>query len=347
MILAAILLAAFQITPELRHHVDAGLKAKRAGNLDAAIREFQRAVELAPTLPAAHMNLGAVYFDKKDYARALPALGKALELNPDLPGAHAMIGTALLAQGYPAQAIPHLEKAQTPELLGIALLEAGRPREAIDKLEAALQNRLNDPDLLYYLSHAHGQLSKQVFDNLAGGYPDSPRTQQIRGEAYTAAGNREAAEKSFRAALDQRPDLRGIHFALGELALAAGDYETAEREFRSEAALVPGSAAAAYKLGFVLANRGDTKAALAEFQRADTLQPGMPETLLELGKMTAAAGEYSAAVTLFQRVLELERRSDLAAAAHFQLAEAFRKMGRAEDAARERKLFQELRKPTP
>src|SRR5579862_5608910 len=108
MIAALVLLLALQATPELKQHVDAGLKAKSAGDLDAAIREFQRVVELAPNLAAAHVNLGAVYYEKKDYTHAIPPLRKALELNPDLPGAQGMLGVALLAQGYAAESIPHL-----------------------------------------------------------------------------------------------------------------------------------------------------------------------------------------------------------------------------------------------
>ena len=72
------LLLALQATPELKQHVDAGLKAKSAGDLDAAIREFERVVELAPNLAAAHVNLGAVYYEKKDYTHAIPSLRKAL-----------------------------------------------------------------------------------------------------------------------------------------------------------------------------------------------------------------------------------------------------------------------------
>ena len=88
------MLIAFQVTPELRQHVDAGLKAKAAGDLDTAVREFMRVAELAPDLAAAHVNLGAVYLEKKDSAKAIPPLRKALQLNPDLPGAHGMLGFA-------------------------------------------------------------------------------------------------------------------------------------------------------------------------------------------------------------------------------------------------------------
>jgi tetratricopeptide (TPR) repeat protein len=343
MIAALSLLLAFQITPELGQHINAGMKAKAAGDLDTAIREFKRVTELAPDLPAAHVNLGAVYLGKKDYGSAVPALRRALELNPDLPGAHGMLGTALLAQGFGCESIPHLEKGQADDLLGVALLECHRPREALDRLEASLEKRPNDPDLLYYLSQAHGRLARQAFETLRATNPDFPRTHQMLGEALASSGNRTEAEKHFRSALSARPDLRGIHYALGELLLQAGDYEKAEAEFRAEAQLSPGSAAAAYKLGTILANRGQNAEAIAELKRADTLRPGMPETLLELGKVLNASGDAQSAESYLKKVLALEQATALAEAAHFQLAQVYRKLGRTADAEREMRAFQELR----
>ena len=343
MTVALCLLLALQVTPELRQHVEAGLKAKNAGDLDTAIREFKRVTELAPDLPAAHVNLGAVYLDKKDYANAIPPLRKALELNNDLPGAHSMLGVALLSQGYAAEAIPHLEAAQSDDLLGVALLETGRVREAIDRIEAALAKRPDDPDLLYYLAQAHGRLSKQAFDRLRETSPDSPRTLQMLGDAFAASGNRDAAEKNFRAALAARSDLRGVHYALAELFLETSDFAKAEAEFRAETKLAPGSAAAAFKLGSVLLSRGQIPAAITELKRANALQPDMPETLLELGKALNASGDAAAAEPFLLQVLKLEQTGKLAEAAHFQLAQSYRKLGRADDAAREMKLFQQLR----
>src|SRR5579872_2722131 len=121
MIVAVLLWFALQGTPELKLHVEAGLKAKNAGDLDTAIVEFKRVAELAPEMAAAHVNLGAVYLAKKDYRDAIPPLRRALELNPDLPGAHGMLGTALLALGYAAESIPHLEQSGSDDLLGVAL----------------------------------------------------------------------------------------------------------------------------------------------------------------------------------------------------------------------------------
>jgi len=343
-VLPILLLLAFQVGPELKQHVEAGLAAKNAGNLDAAIREFRHVAEMAPDLPAAHVNLGAVYLEKKDYAAAIAPLRRALELNPDLAGAHGMLGSALLALGYAAESISHLEKAGADDLLGVAYLETGRWREAMEKLEAALEKRPGDPDLLYYLALAHGRLSKQVADRLVAGSPESARGKQLLGQAHQAAGNRELAERDYRAALEQRPDLRGVHLALGELYFGSGDYAAAEREFRAEVRLAPGSAAAACKLGAVLLNLGRTADALAELKRANALEPDMPETQLELAKASSASGDLETAERLLRRVLEQEQGSDLAESAHYQLAQIYRKSGRQQDANRELELFQATRK---
>jgi len=340
---------ALQVTPDkqqstLRLHVEAGLAAKHAGDLETAIREFRLVAELAPTLPASHLNLAAVFCEKGDYGAAIPSLKKALDLDPNLTGAHEMLGVALIATGYAAEAVPHLEAAHADGLLGLGLLDSGRPREAVDKLEVALENHPGDPDLLYYLGQAHARLSRQAFHVLATDYPDSARSRQLLGDAAMATGNRSAAEKHFRAALDLRPTLRDVHYSLGELYLASGDYERAEREFRLEAGLNPRSAAVAYKLGSVLLNRGDVSHALLELQKANLLQPGMPETLLELAKADTASGNLKAAEEFLQEMLKQEQDSSLAEAAHFQLAQIYRKLGRVTDEKSEMSLFYEIRR---
>src|SRR5205823_42836 len=110
-----------------------------------------------------------------------------------------------------------------------------------------------------------------------------------------------------------------------------------------EAQLVPGSAAAAYKLGLVLLNRGRLAEAIAELKRANDLQPGMPETLLELGKAMNASGDPKGATIYLEQALLAEQGTKLAETAHFQLAQAYRKLGREADAESEMKRFQEMR----
>lgn len=331
------------VSPQVLQHVQAGLKAKKDGNLDAAIQEFQQVVALAPKLAAAHMNLGAAYYEKRDYANAEVSLSKALELKPDLIGAHGMVGVALLAQGYAEKAIPHLERAEMINVLGVALLEVGRISEAVEKLEAALQKQPGDPDLLYYLGQAFGRLSGQTIDQLLAQHPDSPRARQVRAENHAAMGRREAAEKEFRTILEVKPDIRGIHLALGELYLSAADFDKAESEFRAELKLSPGNASAQYRMGAVLLKKGQIREARTHLDRANQLKPEMPETLYELGKAAALDGDIASAERALLRVSELEGSGALAESAHLQLAQLYRKQGKVVEADQHVRKLRDLR----
>ena len=345
MTLLLVALLAPQFSPEVTAHINAGVAARKAGQLDVAIREFAQVVQLIPQVAAAHVNLGAAYFDKRDYTHAIPALRRALELDSNLPGARAMLGTALLVQGYVREALPHLEATGDDGLLGVTLLELGKPREALDRFETALQKTPDQPDLLYYVARTHAELARLTGERLQKLHPGSPRAQQLQAEAAAVTGDRERARRLYEAALGQRPDLTGVHLALGELFLSAGDYSQAEPHFRAEAELRPGSPEAAYKLGLVLLNLGRKDEALTELTRANQLAPDMPEILLELARALLAAGRLEEAEGRLQRLLQLEPASDLARAAHFQLAQICRRTGRDAQAKQHLESFRKLQRP--
>ena len=230
------------VSPEVVEHARAGLAAQQQGRLADAIAEFRKASELAPQLPAAFANLGAAYLQNRQYTEAVPALKRALELNPDLVGAHQMLGYALLAQGYAAEAIPHLQRSQTLDALGIAQLKAGNLSEAVTSLQAALKARPGDPDLLYSLGRASGLLSKNAFDGLESGAPNSARAHQALGENLAALKRTSEAESEFKQALAVRADAPGIHLELGQLYTSTSDWPKAEEQFRAECKLQPGDA---------------------------------------------------------------------------------------------------------
>jgi tetratricopeptide (TPR) repeat protein len=344
--LALLLWLAFQsLSPEALEHVRAGMQAKEQGHLDVAIAEFQKVTELEPNLAPAFVNLGAAYLDNHDQSAAIPPLRKALELNPDLAGAHQMLGVALLSQGYAAEAVPHLEKARAQDALGIALLETGRFAEAITSLKAALEQRPNDPDLLYYLGRASGLLSKQVFDTLLADHPDSARAHQAIAENYVALRKVPEAEEQFRQAIKLRPDLPGAHLALGRVYALAAQWPKAEEQFLAETKLRPGDAEATYRLGDALLQQGKINESLPALERADQLRPNMPETLYVLGKAASLSGDTKLAEQSWENVIKLEKEGSLAAQAHFGLSALYRKQGNAAAAEREMEEYRKLQKP--
>src|SRR6266404_3396200 len=289
-------------------HLRAGLEARKQHQVDVEIVEFR----------------------------------KATELDPGLAVAHQFLGYALLAQGYAAEAIPHLEKVGAQDALGIAQIETGRLSEAVANFNAALAQRPDDTDLLYYLGHASGLLSKSAIDTLIAAHPDSARAHQALAENYFVLRQMPQAEREYREALRLRPDLPGLHLELGKVYANSAQWPKAEAEFRAETKLRPGNAEAAYRLGAALLQQGKATEALEELKRANDRKPDMPETLYSLGKAASLSGDAQTAEKAWTRVIELEKETSLAAQAHFGLAGLYRKQGKVQQTRHEMQEFQRL-----
>jgi tetratricopeptide (TPR) repeat protein len=323
-------------------HIQAGLEARKQHRVDAEITEFRQATEIDPNLADAYVNLGAAYMEKHEYGTAIAPLRKALELSPDLVVAHQFLGYALLAQGYAAAAIPHLERSGAQDALAIAQIETGQFPEAVGNFTAVLAKRPSDPDLLYYLGHASGLLSKSAIDNLIATYPESARAHQALAENYFALRQMPQAEREYLEALRLRRDLPNVHLELGQVYVNSAQWPKAETEFRAETQLQPGNAEAAYRLGSALLQQGKSREAITELQRSNELKPEMPETLYFLGKAASLAGENAMAEQSWLKVVELEKNGSLAAQSHFALAGLYRKQGKTELAQHEMQKFQKL-----
>jgi tetratricopeptide (TPR) repeat protein len=332
-------------SPALQH-LHAGVEADKSGQLDSAVAEFQKAIDLDPKLGAAFVDLGEVFIEKREYAAAIPPLKHALELNPNIEGAHQLLGYALLAQGYPAEAIPHLEKAHDEDTLGIALLDAGRLPEALTVLQKAVARNPDDPDLLYYFGRASGLLSKQAFDTLEAHFPDSARAHQMMAQNYAVLRELPSAEREFNEALRLRPQTAGLHLELGYLYARAQQWDKAEEQFRLETELQPGNAEAAYRLGEAEMQLGKFHEAHASLAQSDKIKQDMPETLYLLGKAASLDGDDALAIKSWLGLLKIENNTELAGQTHFALAGIYRKQGKAADADHEMELFRQIQTNT-
>jgi tetratricopeptide (TPR) repeat protein len=98
------------------------------GDLDAAIREYTRVVQLKPDFPQAYNNLGVAFKKKGEFDKAAQAFNQALERKPDF-------APALSNRGW-------------------VFAEQNRWREARHDFERALQVNPKDDGALYGLSQS-------------------------------------------------------------------------------------------------------------------------------------------------------------------------------------------------
>jgi tetratricopeptide (TPR) repeat protein len=126
----------------------------RSGNIDAAIIEFETAIELDPMLAEARNNLAALLFEAGRQAEGLRRLGEAAELLPNAINIQYNYAAALSMSDQLDRAAEVLRTAierrpdYTPSLYLLGSIEAmrGRYEEALGLFAAVLQRQPNHLD---------------------------------------------------------------------------------------------------------------------------------------------------------------------------------------------------------
>jgi len=87
---------------ELRNaefYFNRGVTSYKKGQLDQAISDYTKALEINPKYAEAYYNRGNVYSDKGQYDQAISDFTKALEINPKYAEAHYNRGIAYVKKG--------------------------------------------------------------------------------------------------------------------------------------------------------------------------------------------------------------------------------------------------------
>jgi tetratricopeptide (TPR) repeat protein len=183
------------------------------------------------------------------------AFSLLLAQSPD--DARSLLGSAIAAEkaGNAPAAVRQFEKllhANPPaEIAGQARLELLRIHQRReDWWAAAVQLRElrklapNDSEYAYELGAVYQNLSKWAFERMQALEPRGARTQQMLGEQYGIAGEREKAIRAFRQAIAADPKLAGSHLALAVIYGQLGKRTEALAEIDQELAIAPQSATA-------------------------------------------------------------------------------------------------------
>jgi tetratricopeptide (TPR) repeat protein len=122
---------------------------RRMGHVDEALPLLQKALVLAPERPELHNDMGVLFQDREDYAKAITFHKRALRFKPDFTPALINIGVAQKRLGRIEEAIQAYQAAlaidaNLPEAhnnLGNLYRIQGRHAEALQHIQRALQLR--------------------------------------------------------------------------------------------------------------------------------------------------------------------------------------------------------------
>lgn len=284
-----------------------------------ALSILQRALELLPTDPAAHNNLGNALRKLGKLEEAVRCHLRALELKPDYPEAHNNLGNALKELGQLDEAVRCYRRAlelkpdyaEVHSNLGNALSGLGQPNEALGCYRRAL-------DLKPDFAEAHSNFGNALLalgqlDEALGCYrralelkPNYAEAHNNLGSALKDLGQLNEAIRCHRRALELRPNYAEAHNNLGVALSVHGLLDEARLCYQRALELKSDYAEAQLNLGNAMWVLGQQDEALRCYRRSLELKPDFPDAHMSLGTALFERGQPNEALRCFRRALELK-----------------------------------------
>jgi tetratricopeptide (TPR) repeat protein len=322
--------------------------AEARADFASATTSYESLLQIAPRLAPAYNNLGSLYLRQREYKKAAAVLEKGLKLDPKMSSASALLGIALYELGDYAGAGQNLESAlranpkdNNAELfLANALIKLGKFDQAAGHLRQLSQRQPENQEVLYLLGKVHMKLSEQALTKLNALDPNSVWAHEISGEVMESMKNYDGALLEYKKAVEVAPLQVGTHYHLGNAYWSLNMWDAATEQFRAELANDPSNCMAQWKLGnIILEQHGDSAAALAETQKALDACPDLMEARVDRARALIKLDRHAEAV----KDLEAAAKADPGeSSTHFLLAQAYRALGRTQEAQAEMKVFSQL-----
>lgn len=252
-------------------HMERGLRAGRAGDLERELQEYQLAISLSPDDPIVRQGLASALYRTGDVRSAAAEFREAVRLAPESPNCRYDLGLALLQLGSVDQAAASFRAALD--------LDASYVDAALKLAEIELQSG----DGLEVI-----RLADQVlrFD------PGSNRARTLRTMAYLKLNRRAEATAELRTLLVDYPPIdAGERLRLAMILASLGDLSVAEDHIEAVLESDPDPLVAArahLARGQLLLSRGATEAAVADFRQALELDPQLAAAQAALARIRGA-----------------------------------------------------------
>jgi predicted Zn-dependent protease len=299
------------------------------------------AAQSAPGDPPHSLTELRQMIDRGHPADALKQLDALVTQQPILPGVNRLRGLALYSQNQFAEADtafasalkqdPHDE--ESTQLRGLTLFRLGRPADAIPLLEAShdwtSQTKV-DPSYvlaLCYLDTRQFDSARRAFAAQYGFLPDAAPAYLLAARMLLRREYLPVAQQFATKALELDP-----HALLGEIALAGQHLDEAIAEFEKERFRNPLDGGIYDRLGDAYTRAGDYTKAQQSLQRALLLEPTATGPYILLGKVLLKRQDPASATMYLERAEKMDPSNYIT---HSLLGQAYRSLGRAEDASRE------------
>lgn len=286
-------------------------------------------------------------------ADALKQLDALAAQKPAATGVDTLRGTALYMQGKFVEADAAFASAlkqypsdeEATQMRGLTLFRLGKPADAIPFLEAAhnwTPETKTDPSYVLALCYIDTQRyndARHAFASQYGFAPDSAAAYLLAARLLLRREYLPVAKEFALKALEIDPQLPLAHSLLGEIALAGEHVDEAIAEFEKERTRNPLEGSIYDRLGDAYTRAGDYTRAQQSLQQALLLEPNTTGPYILLGKVFLKGQDAVNAALYLERAEKMDPSNSIT---HALLAQAYRQLGRTEDAKRQNEVLQRL-----
>jgi tetratricopeptide (TPR) repeat protein len=329
--------------------VEQATAARKAEHWEEAIALYAKAVKLRPKYVEGYWYQGTAYYTLQKFAECRDRFAEVVKLAPQNGAAFAFLGLCEYGLKEYDKSLPHLLQSRTlgvgdtGDLGSVARYHAASIMIRIGEFEQALQTLgeyASDGDDNPRVIEAMGVATLRIAvfpDELT----DERRPMVLmagRASYQMATRNTAAAGKSFEALALRYPETPNVHYAYG-VYLLTEQPDKAIDEFKKELELQPGHPQSLMQIAFEYLNRGDAPAALPWAKQAVQAAPDDFAAHKVVGQALLDTGDVDGAIAELQRGVKLAPESP---SLRFQLARAYQKAGRLDEANKEREEFTRL-----
>ena len=275
-------------------------------------------IKKSPAKIRVNNNLGTLYYDLKQYNRALDFFNKALEVNPGYASANNNRGAVYIEKGLLDLALKDINRAIAidPEYAsayknrGDIYKKKGRHQEALKMYDQALKidpRFIDGYDVRGILYGELGKFEKALldFNKALEMNPNHAGSLHNKGTVFMRQGKKQAALDLFNRAIKNDPhnpdtyrNRGNIHQGMGLMGPALEDYHQAlqlNSDYKD----------AYNSRGVLYARQGEYQSAVSDFKHALRIDPSYPDAYNNMGMVFKIRKDYPSALKYLNQAIHL------------------------------------------
>jgi tetratricopeptide (TPR) repeat protein len=255
------------------------------GDMEAALRAFELAVEINPTLSESRANLANIYLKKGQIAQAINEYLAALDINPNDAKTHNNLGNAYAQRGS----------------LGYAVSEYSQSI----RLDPNFVDGYKNLALVYSKQERYGQAVAELKKAIVLGLADAGCYSQL-GDIYSQTQDYDEAIIQYKKALQIQRDFIDAHYGLAICYNKLGMVEDEIWQYKMILTIKPDMLSALVNLGNAYFGQNKYSMAITHYKKAVLLEPNEPMVYYNLGAAYSNNENYEQAVEAYLKAVELD-----------------------------------------